>query len=82
MRCRKVRHLIWVSIFCLDINNLQGEEVQCGLEILTCNPSIQIYDLTSFIVSNSMERSIGLKRVDNVSSAQAKTKQNRIFHLA
>ena len=59
-----------------------GEEVQCGLEILTCDPSNQIYNLPSFIVSNSMERSIGLKRVNNVSSEQAKTKYNGIFHLA
>ena len=56
--------------------------MQCGLEILTCYPSIQIYNLPSFIVSNSMERSIGLIRVNNVSSEQAKTEQNGIFHLA
>ena len=59
-----------------------GEEVPCGLEILTCDPSIKIYNLPSFIVSISMDSSIGLKRVDNVSSEQAKTKQNGIFHLA
>ena len=66
MKCSIMLHFIRVCTVCSDKINLQRKnlEIQCFLEINTCDPSI-IYtmDHPDLNVSNIMGNSIGTKRV-------------------
>ena len=80
IKCSRMLHFIRVCPVCLRQNqslenttqNQPLEIMQYSLEITICNPSIYTMDHPDFPVSNFIENSIGLKRVNkyNCNSAQ------------
>ena len=65
MKCRIMRHFIWVCTVCLDKLNIQRKKYNNSLEIITCENSINTKDYLDLIVWSFIENSIGMKS-DNI----------------